>query len=74
MLLAGFPVVPWQLVLFVLPLGAESRSLLVGVGTVWVASVLRGLVWCVGSLSFHLRVIASATVVGYCPCLLVGRL
>ena len=62
MLLAGFPVVPWQLVVSVLPLGVESRRLLVGVGTAWVALVLRGLVRCGGSLSFRLRVIVFAAV------------
>ena len=60
MLLAGFPVVPWQLVVSVLPLGVESRRLLVEVGTVRVALVLRGLVWCGGSRSFRLRVIVFA--------------
>ena len=60
MLLAGFPVVPWQLALVVLPLGAGSRSLLVVLGTVWIAWVLHGLVRCVGSRSFRLRVTVLA--------------
>ena len=73
-LLAGFLVAPWQLVPSVLPLWAGNRGLLVGSGTAWVASVLRGLVWYGGSLSFRLRVIAFAMVMGSRPCLLVGRL
>ena len=60
MLLAGFPVVPCRLVLVVLPLGAGSRSLLVALGTVWIAWVLHGFVRCVGSQSFRLRVTVLA--------------
>ena len=60
--LVGFPDVPCQLILAVLPLGAGSRILLVILGTVRIAWVLRGPVPCVGLWFFRLRVTVFAGV------------
>ena len=60
--LAGFPDAPCQLVPVVVPLEAGSSLLLVVLGTMWIARVLRGPVPCVGLWFSRLRVIVFAGV------------